>query len=136
MTDASDTSLGAVLQQKKDGAWEPLAFYSHKLSPAQKKYSPYNRELLSIYEAIKYFRHKNTQRQVLIQTISTPRLYIPIYYGYQSYFWSRECSSRYLTEGIRAGGCYRFRKIGSSAGRLLATIAKSRHTRYKQRNLL
>ncbi|GBP54246.1 Retrovirus-related Pol polyprotein from transposon opus [Eumeta japonica] len=31
ITDASDTSLGAVLQQYKDRAWEPLAFYSHKL---------------------------------------------------------------------------------------------------------
>ncbi|GBP23830.1 Transposon Tf2-8 polyprotein [Eumeta japonica] len=40
VTDASDTSLGAVLQQYKDKAWEPLAFYSHKLSPAQRNYSP------------------------------------------------------------------------------------------------
>ncbi|GBP39940.1 Transposon Tf2-8 polyprotein [Eumeta japonica] len=32
VTDASDTSLGAVLQQYKDKAWEPLAFYSHKLN--------------------------------------------------------------------------------------------------------
>ncbi|GBP58212.1 hypothetical protein EVAR_87790_1 [Eumeta japonica] len=28
ITDASDTSLGAVLQQYKDKAWEPLEFYS------------------------------------------------------------------------------------------------------------
>ncbi|GBP51089.1 Transposon Tf2-6 polyprotein [Eumeta japonica] len=57
VTDASDTSLGAVLQQYKDKAWEPLAFYSHKLSLAQRNYSPYDRELLAIYEAIKHFRH-------------------------------------------------------------------------------
>lgn len=57
VTDASDTAIGGVLQQKKGEDWEPLAFYSHKLNDAQKKYSPYDRELLAVYEAIKYFRH-------------------------------------------------------------------------------
>lgn len=56
-TDASDSAIGAVLQQKKDDNWQPLAFYSHKLSASQKKYSPYDRELLAVYEAVKYFRH-------------------------------------------------------------------------------
>ncbi|GBP61540.1 hypothetical protein EVAR_44011_1 [Eumeta japonica] len=31
ITNGSDTSLGAVLQRYKDGAWEFLTFYSHKL---------------------------------------------------------------------------------------------------------
>ncbi|GBP39367.1 Transposon Tf2-6 polyprotein [Eumeta japonica] len=52
-----DTAIGAVLQQYDDNRWQPLAFYSHKLSPTQQKYSPYDRELLAIYESIKYFRH-------------------------------------------------------------------------------
>jgi cleavage and polyadenylation specificity factor subunit 1 len=56
-TDASDNSIGAALQQRVCDAWQTLAFYSHKLSPSQQKYSPYNRELLAVYEAIKYFRH-------------------------------------------------------------------------------
>jgi cleavage and polyadenylation specificity factor subunit 1 len=56
-TDASDTAIGAALQQRVCDAWQPLAFYSHKLSPAQQKYSPYDQELLVVYEAIKYFRH-------------------------------------------------------------------------------
>jgi hypothetical protein len=54
-TDASDIAIGAALQQRVCDAWQPLAFYSHKLSPAQQKYSPYDRELLAVYEAIKYF---------------------------------------------------------------------------------
>lgn len=36
VTDASDTGIGAALQQYKDGAWEPLAFFpasSARLSP-------------------------------------------------------------------------------------------------------
>ena len=39
-TDASDTSIGAALQQRVCDARQPLAFYSRKLSPSQKKYSP------------------------------------------------------------------------------------------------
>ena len=39
-TDASYTSIGAALQQRVCSAWRPLAFYSHKLSPSQQKYSP------------------------------------------------------------------------------------------------
>jgi cleavage and polyadenylation specificity factor subunit 1 len=48
--------VGAVLQQRVQDAWQPLAFFSRKLTPAQQKYSAYDRELLAIYEALKYFR--------------------------------------------------------------------------------
>lgn len=73
VTDASDTALGAVLQQCKDGQpWQPLAFYSRKLSPAQKKYSPYDRELLAIYEAIKHFRHMVEARNFVVYTDHKP----------------------------------------------------------------
>jgi hypothetical protein len=54
-TDASDTAIGAALQQHAGDTWQPLAFYSHKLSPTQQKYSLYDREPLAVYEAIKYF---------------------------------------------------------------------------------
>ena len=55
--DASTTAMGAVLQQQVQDVWQPLAFFSRKLSPAQQKYSAYDRELLAIYEAVRYFRH-------------------------------------------------------------------------------
>lgn len=55
-TDASLTSIGASLQQKQNNNVVPLAFFSRKLTPAQQKYSTYDRELLAIYSAIKYFR--------------------------------------------------------------------------------
>lgn len=54
--DASDTGIGAVLQQLKDGVWRPLGFFSKSLTPTQKNYSTYDRELLAIYEGIKHFR--------------------------------------------------------------------------------
>jgi hypothetical protein len=50
------SAMGAVLQQRVKNVWQPLAF-SKKLSPAQQKYSAYDRELLSIYEAVKHIRH-------------------------------------------------------------------------------
>ncbi|XP_061729197.1 uncharacterized protein LOC133534126 [Cydia pomonella] len=72
VTDASDKALGAVLQQFKNGAWEPLAFFSRKLSPSQAKYSPYDRELLAIYEAVKYFRHMLEARHFTVYTDHKP----------------------------------------------------------------
>lgn len=72
VTDASDMALGAVLQQFKEGAWEPLAFFSRKLNPSQMKYSPYDRELLAIYEAIKYFRHMLEARHFVVYTDHKP----------------------------------------------------------------
>lgn len=65
-TDASDVGIGGVLQQKVDDVWQPLAFFSQKLSQAQTKYSPYDRELLAIYEVIRYFRHMVEARNLSI----------------------------------------------------------------------
>lgn len=75
VTDASDLAIGAVLQQSKGDGWEPLAFYSHKLSASQKKYSPYDRELLAVYEAIKYFLHMVEARTFSVFTDHKPLTY-------------------------------------------------------------
>lgn len=75
LTDASDVSIGAVLQQRVDSQWEPLAFFSRKLNQAQRKYSPYDRELLAVYEAIKYFRHMVEAREFVIFTDHRPLTY-------------------------------------------------------------
>ena len=74
-TDASDTAVGADLQQRIGDAWQPLAFYSHKINPAQQKYSPYYRELLAVYEAIKYFHHMVEGRPFVIFTDHKPLIY-------------------------------------------------------------
>jgi hypothetical protein len=48
--------MGAVLQHVKN-AWQPLAFFSKKLNPAQQNYSAYDRELLDIYKPVKHIHH-------------------------------------------------------------------------------
>lgn len=55
--DASNTAIGAQLEQRQGSSWAPLAFFSRKLSDAEKKYSAFDRELLASYSAIKHFRH-------------------------------------------------------------------------------
>ncbi|XP_045448264.1 uncharacterized protein K02A2.6-like [Melitaea cinxia] len=72
VTDASDKAIGAALQQYKNEAWQLLAFFSRKLSPSQVKYSPYDRELLAIYEGIKYFRFMLEARHFVIYTDHKP----------------------------------------------------------------
>ena len=53
--DASNTHIGAVLQQKTFGRLSPLAFFSRKLSLTEEKYSAFDRELLAAYSSIRYF---------------------------------------------------------------------------------
>lgn len=55
--DASNFAMGAVLEQFEDDSWKPLSFFSKKFSKAQVNYSTYDRELLAIYSAIKYFQY-------------------------------------------------------------------------------
>lgn len=67
--------MGAVLQQYVDNMWQPLCFFSRKLNSSQRKYSPYDRELLAIYEAVKYFRHMVEARHFTIFTDHKPIIY-------------------------------------------------------------
>ena len=55
--DASDVAMGGQLEQKINGKFRPIAFFSKKLSVAEKKYSAFDRELLGIYSAIRHFRN-------------------------------------------------------------------------------
>jgi hypothetical protein len=55
-TDASDTHVGGLLQQLAGGSWQPLAFYSKKLSGVGTRYSTFDRELLAAFSAVRHFR--------------------------------------------------------------------------------
>ncbi|HBK84185.1 MAG TPA: hypothetical protein DDZ41_11445, partial [Flavobacterium sp.] len=71
-TDASNTAVGAVLQQFNNNNWEPLSFFSKKLSTTEIKYSAFDRELLAIYLAIKHFRYFVEGRQFTVFTDHKP----------------------------------------------------------------
>lgn len=71
-TDASDFTMGGALQQHVTEGWQPLAFLTKNMNPAQKKYSPYDRELLAIYESIKHFRHMLEGRHFSVFTDHRP----------------------------------------------------------------
>jgi hypothetical protein len=55
-TDASDAHIGAVLQKLKQSIWQPLAFFSKKLSMPEMLYCTFDRELIAAFSAIKHFR--------------------------------------------------------------------------------
>ena len=70
--DASDAHVGAVLQQQSLRGWRPLAFFSRKLSPAESRYSTFDRELLACVSAIRHFRFMLEGRQFHILTDHKP----------------------------------------------------------------
>ena len=54
--DASDTAVGAVLQQRIGRNLQPLGFFSRRLQDSETRYSVFDRELLAAYSAVKHFR--------------------------------------------------------------------------------
>ena len=72
MTDASDTAVGAVLQQEVDNHWRPIAFFSRKLTPAESRYGAFDRELLAVYLVVKHFQHFVEGRDFHILTDHKP----------------------------------------------------------------
>ena len=75
-TDASDTAVGAVLQQYLHGVWTPISFFSRKLLPAEKKYSTFDKELLAVYMAVKKFRYFIEGRRFAIFTDHKPLTFV------------------------------------------------------------
>ena len=67
-TDASDVAIGAVIEQRGPKGWEPLAFFSKKLSDSQQKWSPYDRELNAVHKAVRHFKHMLEGRAFTIYT--------------------------------------------------------------------
>uniref|UniRef100_A0A674MFK3 Gypsy retrotransposon integrase-like protein 1 n=1 Tax=Takifugu rubripes TaxID=31033 RepID=A0A674MFK3_TAKRU len=57
--DASDVGVGAVLSQRsgEDQKLHPCAFFSHRLSPAERNYDVGNKELLAVVLALQEWRH-------------------------------------------------------------------------------
>ncbi|XP_014212710.1 uncharacterized protein LOC106642446 [Copidosoma floridanum] len=72
-TDASDTAIGAVLEQEHPrGTWKPLSFFSRKLSETERRCSAHDRELLAIFAAIKTFERVQEGRPFTVYTDHKP----------------------------------------------------------------
>ena len=67
-TDASNESLGAVLQQKQNGIIRVISYASRVLDPAERSYCTTRKELLSIIFALKFFRHYLLSVPFLLRT--------------------------------------------------------------------
>ena len=74
--DASDFAVGWVLQQCIDNVRQPLSLFSKKLSPAETRYSAFDRELLAVYSTIRHFRHNLEGREFYVNTDHKPLTYV------------------------------------------------------------
>ena len=66
--DSSDAQAGSFWAQDHGFGWQPGAFESHKLSPAETRYSVRDKELLAIVQACRRWRHRLHGRPVLVFT--------------------------------------------------------------------
>ncbi|CAH8648714.1 unnamed protein product [Schistosoma haematobium] len=74
--DASDVAIGAVMQQNISGSWQPLEFFSRRLTTTETRYNAFGRELLAAYCAIKHSRHAVEGRQFILFTDHKPLTYV------------------------------------------------------------
>ncbi|SYW83661.1 uncharacterized protein UHO2_06861 [Ustilago hordei] len=56
-TDASDFAIAGVLKQEHEGRWHPVAFYSRKMSSAEKNYEIHDKELLAVVACLTQWQH-------------------------------------------------------------------------------
>ena len=50
--DASGHAIRRVLLQEQEGKWKPVAFLSRTMSPTERNYEIYDKELLAIVEVL------------------------------------------------------------------------------------
>ena len=67
-TDASEVSVGAILQQNFGEGLQPICYESKKLNLAESRYGAYERELLGIIWAVGKWRHYLSGRHFIVQT--------------------------------------------------------------------
>ena len=75
MVDTSNTVIGAVLQQYIRSEWCPISFFSKQFKPAETRYSTFDWELLTIYLAVKHYRHLLEGHEFCIFTDHKPLTY-------------------------------------------------------------
>ena len=74
--DASDFAVGGVLQQYINNVWQPLSFFSKKLTPAKTRYSAFDRKLLAVYATFRHFRHNLEAHYYFVNTDHKPLTFV------------------------------------------------------------
>ena len=74
--DASELGCGAVLQQKIENNWQPLAFFSYNFSRAQSCYTAFDRELLAAYLAVRHSSYFVEGRKFSLYTDHLPLCHV------------------------------------------------------------
>ncbi len=74
-TDASDTHVGAVIQQQVGQHWQPMGFFSKKLSKTEVNYSTFDLELFATESGIKHFRSRLEGRPSQLWTDHKPLIF-------------------------------------------------------------
>ena len=74
--DASDSAIGAQLEQLQEGHLVPSASFSRKLSATEKKYRAFDRELFSACQAVKHFCHYIEAKPFTLHTHHKPLTYV------------------------------------------------------------
>ena len=75
MVDVFNTAVEAVLQQQVNDDWQPIIFFSRSLSPRERKYSLFDRELLATFLAVKHFQHHLHNPNFHVLTDHKPLIY-------------------------------------------------------------
>lgn len=76
-TDASDLAIGGVLEQETEkGKYEPLGFFSEKLTRTQLAWSTYDKELYAIAAGIEKFEHLLEAQDFVVRTDHKPLTFL------------------------------------------------------------
>ena len=70
--DASSYGLGAVLLQRHNGEWKPIAFASRSLTDTERRYAQIEKEALAITWACEKFSEYVLGKQILLETDHKP----------------------------------------------------------------
>jgi len=65
--DATDVTVGSVLEQRVDGHWKTLAVFSRKLSKPETKYSVLDHELLAMHVSVHRTSAYHSQANGLVE---------------------------------------------------------------------
>jgi hypothetical protein len=66
--DSSDVTISAVLYQKRDGNPAPIAYVSHLLSPAERKYFVYEKQCLAVVYGCEQYRAHLEHKELTLHT--------------------------------------------------------------------